>query len=275
MSLNHSKPKTGCLYVCATPIGNLSDLTFRAKDILVFCNKIYCEDTRNTRILCDHIQSKAQLVSLHNYNESKVIKQILSDLQTNKCIALVSDAGTPNISDPGGYVVKHVRQAGYDVVPIPGANSIVSLLSVAGIRVDQFVFGGFFPKKKQEFFKFLDKVFSLPIVFFESPKRIVNTLLFLTDQLEDMDMLVGKELTKKHERFWTSPSNLLADLKQDPSLCKGEWVFVLRVNSDLKKHIDLAKKLKQKGFSRKEVLILKDLNVLELSRNEIYKLFIS
>lgn len=267
MSLN---PK-GILYVCATPIGNLKDLSFRALDILKNADSVYCEDTRVSLKLCQAYAFEKVLKTLNKHNESAGAEQVLSELAKGKNIVLVSDAGTPNISDPGAHLIKEVVKAGYSVSPLPGACSIVTLLSVSGILANQFYFAGFFPKKQQELSRILKNKYGFPLVFFESPKRILKTLEFLRNQDTLEDCVVAKELTKVHEQIWYSIEPALEALKQDPSKYKGEWVLILVFQEPSMDHLlDL---LKNKGFSFEQVMDLKHLGLVNLPRNKIYENF--
>ncbi len=214
------------LYIVATPIGNLEDITLRALDTLKNVAKIYCEDTRRTKILLVRFNLKKSLESFHAHSLGK-IEKIVRELESGLDIAYVTDAGTPGIQDPGGQLVAATREAGITVVPIPGPSSVTAILSVAGIAVDEFYFAGFIPTKKGRQ-TFLKKILShdQPVVLFETAPRLSK----LFDQLialggADRTLIVGRELTKKFEEIRVGTP---AELKQLFSQPRGEFVIVLR-----------------------------------------------
>jgi 16S rRNA (cytidine1402-2'-O)-methyltransferase len=200
-----SSGKGGKLFIVATPIGNLQDMTFRAVDTLKSVDVIACEDTRTSRKLLDFYGIENKLMPCHDHNEGKAAKQVLSLLQEGKDVALISDAGTPLINDPGYHVVHLLREKGFDVVTIPGASSPIAALAASGLPTDIFTYLGFLPRKGQirsTFFKRLQQAQDTQ-VFLESPKRILKTLQAL-QQLEGMGerpCVVGRELTKLYEEF--------------------------------------------------------------------------
>ncbi len=213
------------LYIVATPIGNLEDITFRAVDILKTVEKIYCEDTRRTRILLARFSITTPTESFHHYSDGK-IAQIIKDLQDGADFAYVSDAGTPGIADPGGKLVEAAHIAGVQVVPIPGASSVTALLSVAGIPANQYRFAGYVPTKKgrQTFIKKLLEA-DEAVVFFETAPRIQKFF----DQVialggADQEFVVGRELTKKFEEV--KRGNPI-ELKEDFAKPLGEFVGVI------------------------------------------------
>lgn len=191
----------GTLFVVATPIGNLEDLTFRALRTLKEVDLIAAEDTRRTAKLLAHYGIKKRMVSVREHNEARETPRLLSLLEHGASIALVSDAGTPGVADPGARVVAAARQRGLAVVPIPGASAIVTALSASGINADEFVFLGFPPPagpKRSGWFQRLSQE-SRPVVFFEAPHRIRRTLVDLTELSINRPIVAFKELTKLHE----------------------------------------------------------------------------
>ncbi|MDT3702072.1 MAG: 16S rRNA (cytidine(1402)-2'-O)-methyltransferase [Thermincola sp.] len=191
----------GILYVCATPIGNLEDITLRAKRILQEVDLIAAEDTRHTRKLLSFYDIHTPLTSYHEHNKWDKGPKLIGELSTGKNIALVSDAGTPGISDPGQDLVRLAAEAGIAVVPIPGASAVVSALVISGLPTDRFCFEGFLPRTKKERRTMIEQWVreQRTIVFYESPYRLVKTLEELSAQFGERNIAVTRELTKAHE----------------------------------------------------------------------------
>jgi 16S rRNA (cytidine1402-2'-O)-methyltransferase len=220
---------SGTLYVVATPIGNLEDITLRALRILREVDRIACEDTRHTRQLLDRHGISKPLVSYHEHNEQARAEDLLRDLEAGQNIALVSDAGTPLIADPGYRLVAQARAHGVTVSPIPGASALISALSASGLPTDSFFFGGFLPAKKTQRRKTLDqtKDYSATVVFYEAPHRILEALGDIAELLGPRRVTLGRELTKIHEEFLVgSASELLEALAKRPPL-KGEITLMI------------------------------------------------
>lgn len=213
------------LYIVATPIGNLGDITFRAIEVLKSVDKIYCEDTRRTAKLLAHFEIKKPLESFHEHSEGK-IERIVAELKQGDEIAYVTDAGTPGINDPGGKLVAAAREAGIEISPIPGASSVTTLLSVAGIAADKFYFMGFVPTKKgRETFIKQMLTSDIPVVFLETGPRLHKFF----DQLialggEERNLIVGRELTKKFEEIMTGRATELKNHFVKPL---GEFILIL------------------------------------------------
>ncbi len=190
------------LFVVATPIGNLEDITLRAITVLKEANVVAAEDTRQTRKLLNKYLVTTPLISVHQHSQPEKLEQLVDLLRRGEDIALVSDAGTPNVADPGGKLVRLAQKENLKVVPIPGPSAVTTILSVAGIPADSFMFVGFLPKKKgrQTLLKELEKL-AVPIVLFESPNRILKTLGELKQFLGNRDVILGRELTKLHEEI--------------------------------------------------------------------------
>lgn len=220
------------LYCVATPIGNLADITERAIKTLKEVDKIYAEDTRVTLRLLTHLGFQKPLVSLHDHNESARVVQVLNDLTQGLNVALVSDAGTPLISDPGYHLVKEVAQAGFRIVPIPGACAVIAALSAAGLATDRFVFEGFLSAKssgrKASFERLQTETSTL--VFYESSHRIEG---FLEDMVTvlgaERELVIAREVTKLYESFYRGTAQaLLERLRVDQDMQKGEFVVLIK-----------------------------------------------
>lgn len=219
----------GILYVVATPIGNLEDMTYRAVRILSEVALIAAEDTRHSRKLLDHYAIKTRLISCHEHNEKERSGELVARLQQGESIALISDAGTPAIADPGYRLVRAARQSGLDVVCVPGCNAMIAGLSISGLPTDSFTFAGFLPAKKSARRALIEQVSAAEStqVFYETPHRL---LAALTDLLEicgpTREIAVGRELTKKHEElFWGPLHQALEHFNAKP--VKGELVLML------------------------------------------------
>ncbi len=219
---------TGTLYVVATPIGNLEDVTTRALRILREVDVIACEDTRHTRLLLQRYGITTPLVSYHEHNEQTRAQELLRRLQEGTSVALVSDAGTPVLSDPGFTLVRQAVAAGVPVVPAPGASAITAALSVAGLPTDRFVFLGFLPRKAGERRRALLDIARIPwtLVMFEAPHRVVHTLRDLRAVLGDRQVAVMRELTKKFEETVRGTLSEVTDrMAQAPP--RGELTLVV------------------------------------------------
>ena len=222
----------GILYVVATPVGNLEDITRRAIRILGEVSLIAAEDTRNTRKLLSSLDIHNNLVSYYKGKEFSRSQKIVEKLCAGQDVALVSDAGTPAVSDPGAILVRRSIAAGIRVVPVPGASALTAAISVAGLEEQSFLFLGFLPGKKGERIKLLNSLsaFEWPIVFYESPHKIVKSLADCLDVLGDRQLFVGRELTKIHEELiYSNLSKVLAELLSR-RMIKGEFVVVVSGN---------------------------------------------
>ena len=216
----------GTLYIVSTPIGNLNDITFRAINILKEVDLIAAEDTRVTKKILNKFNIEKKTISYNNYNENVKYEYLISLLKENLNIALVSDAGSPCISDPGYKVVNNARIEGINVVAIPGPSSPIAALSISGLPTDKFYFEGFLPKKKGRN-KRLDYIASLDcsIVLFESPNRIKKTLTQIIEKLGNRVIAVCKEITKMHENVsFGYVEKILLDI---PDSNKGEYVIII------------------------------------------------
>lgn len=217
----------GKLYIVATPIGNLDDITFRAVEILKQVDIIACEDTRRTKTLLEKYGIAKKLVSYYNYNEWQRAEELISELKSNKDVALVSDSGTPGISDPGYVLIKKAIEENIVIVPIPGPTAFVCALVASGLPMNEFTFVGFLPHKKGR----KTKISQLAqeertLIIYESPHRILKTLNELLEHFGDREIAVAKELTKIHEEFFRGKiSDVLKKLT--PDKIKGEFAIVV------------------------------------------------
>ncbi|SNS17438.1 16S rRNA (cytidine1402-2'-O)-methyltransferase [Noviherbaspirillum humi] len=219
------------LYVVATPIGNVSDVTLRALHVLQLADAVACEDTRNTGHLLARYGLAKELVAAHEHNEREVAQRLIARLQAGQRIALVSDAGTPAVSDPGARIVDAVRAAGLRVIPLPGASAAVAALSASGLVNDRFHFIGFLPAKPAQRMAQLEalRAASSTLVFYEAPHRIVDTVNALAQAFEPTRQLVlARELTKLFEEIHRCPvAEAPGWLAQDAHRQKGEFVLLL------------------------------------------------
>jgi len=219
----------GTLYLVATPIGNLEDITYRAVRTLREADLIACEDTRHTRKLLDHYGIAKPLVSYHEHNEAARTEELVSRLQAGSSVALVSDAGMPLVSDPGYRVVVAAIGAGIRVVPVPGPSALVAALAASGLATDAFCFGGFLPAKPGQRARALEAVReqSATMIFYEAPHRIVETLGDIETILGARAVVIARELTKVHEEFLRgTASEVRAKLAARPPV-KGEITLLI------------------------------------------------
>ena len=195
----------GTLYILATPIGNLKDITLRAIDVLSSVDYVLCEDTRVTGRLLDHFEIKKPMVSFNEFNEGFKAQKVLDDLSAGSKIAIVSDSGTPLISDPGYKLVREAIGKGIRVETIPGPSAVIAALTLSGLPPDKFLFMGFLPKKEGRRMEILKntasviRLMKVTVVIYESPYRVIKTLSEINDVFGDIDMVLWRELTKMHE----------------------------------------------------------------------------
>jgi len=219
----------GAIYLVATPIGNLEDITLRALRILREADVIACEDTRHTRKLLTHFEIQKPVVSYHEHNEAQRAAELVERAQRGQSVAVVTDAGTPGISDPGFRVVRAAIVAGVAVVSIPGPVAAVTALASSGLPTDSFHFAGFLPAKKGQRRKAIEALAGIEatLVFYEAPHRVVATLGEVQEVLGDRPAVVARELTKVHEEYLRgSVSEVLAELKSRNTI-KGEMTVMI------------------------------------------------
>ena len=259
------------LYVVATPIGNLDDITLRALDTLKNVDVIAAEDTRNTSVLLEKYSISTKLISYHKYSENSRLELFLGYLNEGKSIALVSDAGTPLISDPGAVLVEAVKNEGYKVIPIVGACAILALLSSIPRIDEDFKFIGFLPRVKNQIKEIISKNKNENLVFYESPNRLIETLEIIKEDYPNKKIALGRELTKKFEEIKVlSVVDMIEYYKNN--ILKGELALML-YKDDEKDEIDVSDKIKKlKKLNLKDKEISSILAVLyDLNKNQIYK----
>ena len=219
----------GILYIVSTPIGNLEDITIRAIKILFAVDIIACEDTRRTGLLLQHhkIKLKQQLIRYDASTESQKAPELIALLEQGKAVALVSDAGTPLISDPGFLLVRECIKRGIKVVSIPGASALLAALTTSGVPTDKFMFLGYPSEKKSHRLKlFATLPKETTIIFYCAPHKLIQTLVDMKDVFGDIDIAVARELTKVHEEVWHGSLSQATEYFKDP---KGEFVLLLHV----------------------------------------------
>ena len=228
----------GTLYLVSTPIGNLEDLTFRAHRILQEASVIAAEDTRHTQKLCRHYKIHTPLTSYHDFNKEEKTPVLLKRLKEEQSIALVSDAGTPLIADPGYYLVTRAIASDVPIVPVPGPSSIIAALSVAGLPTDAFTFIGFLPRKPAARTRLLQSLAedSNTMILFETPHRIQATLLTIQEIFKDRRIVIGRELTKIHEEIIRGTAQEIL-LSHPSRVLKGEMTLIIQGKEKRKKRI--------------------------------------
>ncbi len=249
--------ENGCLYLVPTPIGNLKDMTFRAVEVLKQVSRIYAEDTRTSRHLLNHYSIETVCYSYHKFNEKQRIDEIVSVLKSGLSVAIISDAGSPGISDPSLYIVKACIQEQISVCPLPGASALIPAVTGSGFDVSQFLMLGFLPSKKSELDQLLEflKNFPYPFVIYESPHRIVDTLKSLYETLGNRNICIARELSKMYESWYR---DTLETIITQPDIIKVKGEFVIVVQSAERKEFnadDIIKNIDKYGdqFSTKEL----------------------
>ena len=264
------------LFLVATPIGNLDDITFRAIKTLKEVDIIFCEDTRVTGQLLNHFSIKNKLISLHNFNEENVKEKVLNYLQEGKNVAIVTDRGTPIISDPGYKTVKYVKDNGYNVVSIPGACAMVCAITASGLSSEHFLFYGFLDGKESHQLEELNTLesYDYSIVFYEAPHRLVKTLNNIYKVFGNRNISISKEISKLHEMIFTGTlEEAIADIKEP----KGEYVIVVspsekKVDNDMD-IVDNVDLYINSGLSMMDA-IKKVASERKVAKNIIYKEYI-
>ena len=271
----------GTIYLVATPIGNLEDMTFRAVKTLKKVDLIAAEDTRHTLQLLNHFEISKPMVSYHRHNEDVKTEELIKEVLEGKNLAIVTDAGTPGISDPGEQIVKQAIESGIEVIPIPGACALINGLIVSGISTNEFSFYGFLPLNKKNRREIFDKIIkeNKTVILYEAPHKLQKTLEDILNNVGDVQACIIKELTKIHEqKLYGKISELIKQTKEP----KGEYVIILDLNNNkqeekidfnqmtLQEHYNFYEKM---GLDKKEIIkqIAKDRKV---PKNEIYQEFL-
>ena len=274
---------SGKLYIVATPIGNLEDITLRAIRTLKEVDIIIAEDTRQTLKLLNHFEISKPLISYHRHNEEIKVDSLIEKLQQGSNIALVSDAGTPVISDPGEIIVKEALKNNIQVIPIPGACALINGLIASGLETKEFSFFGFLSLNKKIRKEKLEEIYNenKTVILYEAPHKILNTLKDLEQILDNRKIVLAREITKLHEEFIRGTISEVLEIYKEP---KGEHIIIIEGNKikkqDIQNNLLNSMTLKQhyeyyekQGLSKNEIIkkIAKDRNV---AKNEIYKFFI-
>lgn len=263
-------------YIVPTPIGNLDDISLRTLDLLNNVDIIACEDSRVTQNILNHFKIKTKLVSYHKYNERSRVNEIISYINNGKTVALVSDAGTPMICDPGNILISELRKNNISITSLAGACAIPTFLSQIPREDECFVFVGFFPKSNQAAKELLLNYKDTNLVFYESPNRIISTLQFVRECRGDVKVALGRELTKLYEEtVIDSVSNVIKHFEKG---IKGEIVCMVYASScDKKNGIDIPSKislLQEKGYKSKDISIILS-TLYGVNKNDVYKLAMS
>ena len=270
----------GKIYLVATPIGNLEDITFRAISILKDVDIIAAEDTRHTLKLLNYYEISKPLISYHRHNEDVKSDILIEKVLKGQNIAIVTDAGTPGISDPGEEIVKEAIKNDIEIIPIPGACAFVNALIASGLNTKQFSFYGFLPMNKKLRKKAFENILkeNKTIIIYEAPHKLQKTLQDILDNIGDINCVIAKELTKIHETFFRGKISELINNFESP---KGEYIILLDLNNTVKEENDFEnmsvedqyKFFKNQGIEKKEIIKLIAKNK-KVPKNDIYKLFL-
>jgi 16S rRNA (cytidine1402-2'-O)-methyltransferase len=268
----------GVLYIVATPIGNLGDITYRAAEVLRAADHIACEDTRQTRKLLDHLSIPAHPVSYHEHNEASRSAELLQWLEAGRSVALVSDAGTPLISDPGFRLVRGAVERGIPVVPVPGVSAVITALSASALPTDSFRFCGFLPRKSGERRRLLQSLSgeTATLAFYETPHRILEALEDIQEILLDPPVAAARELTKIHEEFLRGRASEVRAVLAARDAVKGEFTLLVgKADAPPQSHVPAQQavlQLEETGMSRMDAIktVARERG---LPKREVYKLF--
>ena len=270
----------GILYVVATPIGNLGDISKRALDILCDVDIILCEDTRHSLILLNHYEIKNKLISYHKFNEKERSSMVIDDLKNGKNIAIITDAGTPCVSDPGYILIRDAKNNGIEVIGVGGISACITALSVSGIDSSSFSFYGFFPRENKDKEKLMDDIIKSNIktyIFYESPKRIIKTLEYIYLKLGNVLISVSSDLTKVHEKnYYGKIDKVITELKNNDNSSLGEYTFIIEKELVKEDEINLSiealliDEMTKNNISLKDAIDIVNKNNSNLSKKDIY-----
>lgn len=270
----------GRIYLVATPIGNLEDMTFRAISVLKEVDIIAAEDTRHTLKLLNYYQISRPLISYHRHNEVVKADMLIEKVLQGQSIAIVTDAGTPGISDPGEEIVKIAVEREIEIIPIPGACAFVNALIASGIATKAFSFYGFLPMNKKLRKKTFENILkeNKTVIIYEAPHKLQNTLQSILENIGDINCVIAKELTKIHETFYRGKVSELISQLDEP---KGEYIILLDLNNVIEDTDEIQNKsieeqflfYQEQGVDKKEIIKLIAKNQ-KVSKNEIYQLFL-
>ena len=269
----NNKVRSG-LYIVATPIGNLGDITLRAVEVLKKSDYILCEDTRISKNLLERYEIKSKLISNHKFNEKKILLKVINILKSGSIVSLISDAGTPSISDPGAILVNECASNGIDIFPIPGASAVSSAVSISGFS-EKYFFYGFFPEKSSKLKADFERLTNLEgcIVFFISPRKFNRSIKNLKYYFSNRKILVCREMTKFYEEYIRTDVDTLEPFKSDP---KGELTVVISEKVKEKNSSIILKESDKKNIQKMiKILSIKDITDLisqntNVSKKEIY-----
>jgi 16S rRNA (cytidine1402-2'-O)-methyltransferase len=269
----NNKVRSG-LYIVATPIGNLGDITLRAVEVLKKSDYILCEDTRISKNLLERYEIKSKLISNHKFNEKKILLKVIDILKSGSIVSLISDAGTPSISDPGAILVNECASNGIDIFPIPGASAVSSAVSISGFS-EKYFFYGFFPEKNSKLKADFERLTNLEgcIVFFISPRKFNRSIKDLKYYFSNRKILVCREMTKFYEEYIRTDVDTLEPFKSDP---KGELTVVISEKVKEKNSSIILKESDKKNIKKMiKILSIKDITDLisqntNVSKKEIY-----
>lgn len=266
-----------CLYLIPTPIGNLGDITIRSIDILKEVDIVFSEDTRVTRNLLNQYNIQKRLISLHDHNEDSVKEKVLEYLKNGFNVGLVTDRGTPIISDPGYKTVKYVTGLGYNVVALPGANAFVPALISSGINPMPFTFYGFLDSKANKRKKELERLKDITntLIFYEAPHRIRETIILMLEIFGDRNISISREISKKYESVYRGK---ISDVISTLDVIKGEFVIVVegnKLNNVVEDYDGIVNEVNfyiDNGLSKKDAIKLVA-NINKISKNDVYNLY--
>ncbi|MBS3741416.1 MAG: 16S rRNA (cytidine(1402)-2'-O)-methyltransferase [Candidatus Cloacimonetes bacterium] len=271
------KQESGKLYLVATPIGNLEDITYRAVKILQKVDIIAAEDTRKSGILLDKYDINTPMLSYHKFNEKERAGVLTDRIKAGEDIAVISDAGTPGISDPAREIVKKSVELGIKIIPIPGPSAAISALAASGLESTTFSFYGFLPKTENKIIKFLENVKfrEETSVFYESPRRVCETLKIIKQVMNNREVVVAKELTKIYEHFFRGTVEAVLEMLNEENL-KGEFVIMIS-GAENSKQVDditikeLLEEMLQQGMTKKSA-VEQIVERYDIRKNRVYKI---